>query len=122
MKKIFISLIMIMLVISFISTISFAEDGVTVATQFSGKTPDGDTQNAAVNILGSILAVVRTVGVIIAVAILMIIGIKYIIASAGDRADIKKYAVKYIIGALILFAASGLITIAQNIINKSFGG
>lgn len=122
MKKIFISLIMIMLVISFISTISFAEDGVTVATQFGGKTPDGDTQNAAVNILGSILAVVRTVGVIIAVAILMIIGIKYIIASAGDRADIKKYAVKYIIGALILFAASGLITIAQNIINKSLGG
>ena len=122
MKKIFVSLIMIMLVVSFISTISFANNGESVAKQFSGTNPDGDTQNAAINILGSILAVVRTVGVIIAVAILMIIGIKYIIASAGDRADIKKYAVKYIIGALILFAASGLITIAQNIINKSLGG
>ena len=90
-----------------------------VKTSFPGSSPT-EVQDPMRQVLGAILAIVRTAGVTAAVVILMVIGIKYIIASAGDRADIKKYAVKYIIGALILFAASGIIEIAKNIISESF--
>ena len=115
MKKIFVSILMIMLIISFCYDVVLAFD---VTKKFGGSTPN-ETAGAARKILGGILAVVIAVGVTTAVVILMVIGIKYLIASAGDRADIKKYAVKYIIGALILFSASGLIGIAQKIIKGS---
>ncbi len=72
------------------------------------------------DILKAILTVTRIVGVFIAVAILMIVACKYIIASAGDRADIKKHAISYIIGAVILFATSGIAGILQDIIEGAF--
>lgn len=81
----------------------------------------GDTDVTAIqDILKAVLTIIRTVGVFIAVAILMIVACKYIIASAGDRADIKKHAVSYIIGAIILFATSGIAEILKNAIDSAF--
>ena len=122
MKKIIISLFLIMIFMTFINTITFvseAIDGGFITSHYSGQDPDGETADAARIIIGSVLAVVKASGVTTAVVILMVIGIKYIMASAGDRADIKKYAVKYVIGALILFSATGLISIAQRVISSS---
>ena len=50
--------------------------------------------------------------------VLMTIAAKYMMASAGDRADIKKYAFNYIVGAVILFAASGILTMIRDSITK----
>lgn len=80
-----------------------------------------DAKTAATNIVGSILAVTRTVAAAIALVILIVIACKYIIASAGDRADIKKYAINYIIGAVILFAASGILSIIKSAVDDSLG-
>ena len=38
---------------------------------------------------------------------------KYMIASPGERADIKKSAVIYVVGAFILFGITGIITLIQ---------
>ncbi len=70
-------------------------------------------------IMASVLQVIRLAGAGIAVIMLLIIGIKYAIASVGERADIKKYAINYVIGALILFGASGILGIVQKVINES---
>lgn len=118
MKKVLISIIMMILIITSCYNFVIAINGPALAKKFSGANPD-DTGDVARNIIGFVLATVRAAGVIVAVAILMIIGIKYIIASAGERADIKKYAIKYIIGALILFSASGLVSVVSKIIEKS---
>ena len=45
----------------------------------------------------------------IAVIMLVILGIKYIISSPEDKATIKDKAVIYVTGAIIIFAASGLV-------------
>ena len=74
---------------------------------------------AVTKIISAVLTVVRTAGAAIAIIMLMTIAAKYIIASAGDRADIKKYAVNYIIGALILFGTTGILGIVQNFVNET---
>ena len=74
---------------------------------------------AIVKIISAVLSVVRTVGAAIAIIMLMTIAAKYITASAGDRADIKKYAVNYIIGAIILFGTTGILGIVQNFVKTS---
>jgi len=95
----------------------------TVTGTFKGSVSlAADAEKASVDIIKAVLDVIRYVGSAIALGILLVIGIKYLVASAGERADIKKYAVNYIIGAIILFASSNIFTIIKNFATKSTGG
>lgn len=66
------------------------------------------------NIIGGILTVVQVVGSGIAVIMLIVLAIKYISAAPSDKAEIKKHAVVYVVGAVVLFAATGIIGIVRN--------
>lgn len=72
---------------------------------------EGGTFNNTTNVTNfgrQIVAVVRTVGVLIAVVILLILGIKYMIGSAEEKADYKKSMIPYLVGAVLIFAASAV--------------
>ena len=87
---------------------------------YNGKlTGIDDAKGTITGILGVALRVARIVGVGIAVIILMVIGIKYMMASAGERADIKKYAMTYVIGAVVLVSASAIIGIIQKFVTET---
>lgn len=85
--------------------------------EFQGSS-GGTGSNAVKKILSTILDIVRLVGASVAIVMLMTIAAKYMVASSGDRADIKKYALNYVIGAVILFAASSILTIIRDTITK----
>jgi signal peptidase I len=55
----------------------------------------------------------------IALIVLTVIGIKYMVSSAGDRADIKKNAIPYLIGAVVMLSAAGIIDIIQKFVNST---
>ena len=40
---------------------------------------------------------------------------RYMLSSAGDRADIKKHAIAYVVGAVILFGVTWILGILVNI-------
>lgn len=122
MSKKIVKILTIILYISFITCI-ISNTYATITDNFKGNVDgvDEDAMTSIKEILKAVLTVIRTVGVFIAVALLMILACKYIIASAGDRADIKKHAISYIIGAIILFATSGIAEILKGIIDSSFG-
>ena len=56
----------------------------------------------------TILGVIQVVGSIIALAMIMILGIKYMLGSAEQKAEYKKTMLPYIIGAILIFAATSL--------------
>lgn len=96
---------------------------VTAETSFSDIKVSSITENAkdstgaseSINaMIGAILTVVQIVGVGVAVIMLVVLAIKYIAASPGDKAEIKKHAVVYVVGAVVLFAASGILQIIKN--------
>ena len=64
---------------------------------------------SAENVAGKILGVVQIIGVAVAVIMLIVLAIKYISAAPNDKAEIKKHAVVYVVGAIVLFAASGIL-------------
>ena len=87
---------------------------ITVTTSvFAAFTPDqvkideGETTEVQ-NIGGQIVGIISVIGMIASVAILMILGIKYMMGSAEEKAEYKKTMLPYIIGAVLLFAASGI--------------
>lgn len=84
-------------------------DSITITSNTTS-----NTATAAQNITGTILGVVQVIGVAVAVIMLIVLAIKYISAAPNDKAEIKKHAVVYIVGAVVLFAASGIIGIIRD--------
>ena len=66
---------------------------------------------------GKILGVVNVVVVIVSVVTLVCIGIRYLIGSVEEKAEYKKTAITYLIGAILVFSVTTipniLYTIAQ---------
>ena len=64
--------------------------------------------------LATVLDVVRMVGVGIALIILIVIGIKIMIAAPDEKANIKQYSINYVIGAFILLGASSILGVIKS--------
>ena len=63
---------------------------------------------------GKILSAVTTAGVVLSVIVLAVLGIKYMLGSAEEKAEYKKTLMPYIIGAALIFGASTIATIVYN--------
>ena len=50
----------------------------------------------------AVLGVIKWAGYIIAAGMIIYIGIKYLMASASEKADLKGLAIKYVIGAVLI--------------------
>lgn len=71
----------------------------------------GNVKNLINNSATTAIAVARIVSITIAIVMLLVIAMKYMISAPGDRADIKKHSVAYVIGAVILFGVTGILSI-----------
>ena len=47
----------------------------------------------------------------------MIVGIKYMLCSVEEKAEYKKTAIAYLIGALLIFATTGIISYINDIMD-----
>ena len=106
-KNIYIILI-ILLVISCTFSV-FATGGTMDIGEFTDKEGISEVDSQIQSVSVKIITAVRIGAVTIALAVLLTIAMKYMVSSAGDRADIKKHAIAYVTGAVILFAVSGIL-------------
>lgn len=112
MKMIAIMLIALMLVAA-CSQIVLATDSTSL-TQFDGKNDKSGASSSAQNIIGALISIIQVIGVGVAIIMLIVLAIKYISAAPGDKAEIKKHAVVYVVGAIVLFAATGILQIIKS--------
>ena len=75
---------------------------------FQGTTTGVNGLNTLTDTGNKIIGVIQVVGMIISVVILMVLGIKYMMGSAEEKASYKKTMIPYLVGALLLFAASSI--------------
>ena len=106
-KIISIVLVVIMVLLS-ISNIVLATD-VPGQIQTIGKGNSTDTTKIS-NFGATLVTILQTVGVAAAIIILLILGIKYMMGSAEEKAEYKKTMIPYLIGAALLFGASAIVT------------
>ena len=86
--------------------------GVTIPT---GTTAAADQLS---NITSNVIGIAQFICYAAAVIMLMGLGIKYITAAPEAKADIKKMAVYYVIGAILVFAAGTVLGVIQNVGSK----
>lgn len=87
--------------------------------QFDKAGDKSGASQTATNIVGSIISIVQVVGMGIAIIMLIVMAIKYISAAPSEKAEIKKSATIYIVGAIVLFAASGILEIIKNFASQN---
>ncbi len=63
----------------------------------------------AQKIITIIAVIFKIVAVATGIVILIMLAVKYMAAAPGDRADIKKSMIPFVIGAFVLFASSGIV-------------
>lgn len=72
---------------------------------------DGSMPTKLSDVGGKFLGIIQIAGTGIAIVMLVIIGIKYITASANEKAQLKGQLTGFAIGALLLFAGSNIAAI-----------
>lgn len=78
----------------------------------------GDTTKVT-TIGGKIINIIQVVGIVVAIAVVLIIGIKYMTGSVEQKAEYKKVMIPYIIGAVLLVAGTSIIKVIFNTINSN---
>lgn len=68
----------------------------------------------------TIIGAVVTVGIVASVITLLILGIKYMIGSTEEKAEYKKSMIPYLVGAVLLFATSAIVSIIATIAKETF--
>lgn len=116
-KNISIILILIM-TLNCIFNFCYASDVIGWFDGNAGDSEAGGGISKTREIIGKIISVVQVFGIFIAIAMLMILGIKYMYSSPGDRAQIKNHLTVYIIGAVVMFSAAGILEIIKNFFIK----
>lgn len=112
--KILTTIVTIFLMVSMGASIVYADGGISPNSLNATYNGTNDIKNVGQKIMG----IINTAGVVIAVIVLMVLGIKYMMGSAEEKAEYKKTMIPYIVGAVLIFGAT---TIANAIYNFANG-
>ena len=114
--KVISILLMILMAVTLLSTsVSAATSWSTIGTSNYDKAEDKSNAAESVQgIVGAILTIVQVIGMGVAIIMLVVMAIKYISAAPSEKAEIKKGVTIYVVGAIVLFAASGILQIVKS--------
>ena len=119
MKKISKIIVMLLIVLMLVANVLpvLAASSAADPSKYTGEGSSADTTK--IDSLGQdIVKIVSTIGSVISVIVLIVLGIKYMMGSAEEKAEYKKTLLPYIIGAALVFAASTIASVVFNFANS----
>ena len=97
---------MVILTVIMLISISISSFALEPADIEANTDAQGTTE--ITNVGNSIVGILQVVGIVLSVIILIVLGIKYMMGSAEEKAEYKKTMMPYVVGAALIFAASAL--------------
>lgn len=104
--KILSIILIAILMVTMMGTVVMASDASGQVQELFNK--DAEGTEGIMNVGGRIVSIVTTIGIIVAVVVLLVLGIKYMMGSAAEKAEYKKTMIPYLVGALLIFGASAI--------------
>ncbi len=115
--KIISIILIVLLIICNMSNVALAEtksgtgqqhssDETITPGNITGTKSDGMNTTEIVQVGNNIVFVIRLLGTIISVGVLVVLGIKYMTSSPEGKADFKSTMIPYLVGAVLVFAAT----------------
>lgn len=114
MKKMLMFVLTCFVIASF-SQIVYADE---YTEQLKGKFTDvenvGESDKIS-KVIKIVLSIIRNVGAGISLIMMILLGVKYMLASPQSKADYQKQAIPMLIGCVLLFSASELVGIIGDV-------
>lgn len=121
-KNIFTILIIMMMFFS-IFNVCYAEgdDISSIIDNMSdlATDPGVDSDNKLVKGVNVVYTIIRVAGTGIALLMVIMLGIKYMITSVEEKAEIKKQAVPIVVGSALIFATSNILGIIAKMVEET---
>ena len=114
--KMISALLIVLTVLVSLSSVVMATDIPSKIDQIAQGNSNADTSKV-VNLGATIVTIMQTVGIVVAIVILLVLGIKYMVGSAEEKAEYKKTMIPYIVGAILIFAATTIVNVVYQIAN-----
>lgn len=116
-----LSVLLVVMVILSIATTVFAEDGLGLTpNDIKGTSSAGGT--TIKNVGSQVVGILQTVGIVLSVVVLIVLGIKYMMGSTEEKSEYKKTFIPYIVGAALIFAASVFATAIYDFFSNMSAG
>lgn len=109
--------LMVLIVVMMFSSIAYADGETNPNFDFgvmNSQTADGSIKKPVTDAVGAVMAAIRIIATGVAIVMISAVAIKYLMAAPGDRADMKKSSIQYVVGAVIVFGAANILTILVN--------
>ena len=119
LTKIMSVLLIAVMLISVSSTVLAAVTGAVTPGDVTGTDVSGI--EGVTNVGNQLVTILTTIGIIASVIVLIVLGIKYMMGSAEEKAEYKKTMMPYVIGAALVFAASAIANILYNFLGNLGG-
>ena len=114
-KRINVIITIILISLLLLSNVVF---GISIDTSiYEPTSPEGYEEFTKIG--SNYTGIIQYIGIILAVIILIILGIKYMVGSIEQKAEYKKTMMPYIIGCLFLVAAPALVRTISNSLSYS---
>lgn len=120
LKKIFIICMSLLLILVLTQSTVLATSIYDEVKTMSTANEDNGAVKSANNIAGAVISVAKVICAGVAIIMITVIAMKYMLAAPSEKADIKKHAVVYIVGAIVMFAATAILQIIQNFATTAF--
>ena len=122
--KLLIAILLVVILSMTVSQVALAA-GYNQSSSLSDmfdKIDESGASEAASNIIGMIINIAQVIGTGVAIVMLIVLAIQYIAASPEGKAEIKKNATIYVVGAVILLAAAVIVGMVSRFGVRSVGG
>lgn len=106
--------LMVLIVIMVFSSIAYADNDNFSFSEINSQTAGDDIKNPVKKAVGAVMGAVRIIATGVAIVMISVVAMKYLMAAPGDRADMKKASIQYVVGAVIVFGAANILTILVN--------
>lgn len=111
-KKVIKTLAIILLIFMLLTPCVCLADSIVNPSQMK---PSQEDPSKIKTLGNQIVYVVRVVGAIVSIAVLVILGIKFMLGSTEEKAEYKAMMLPYLIGAMLLFGGTQILGIIYNI-------
>lgn len=109
--KIVTTILMVLAIVCMLGSVVF---GSGIISSLSGDHTSVSGASQITNLGKTIVGLLQVAGIVIAVVVLLVLGIKYMMGSAEEKAEYKKTMIPYLVGALLIFAATTIVNVVYN--------
>ena len=114
-----IVILIIITISSLMATISYAD--IINTNDYNPNSSTEEPPEKLTNIVGIIATTIQTIGVILSVIVIGLLGIKYMTGSVEEKADYKKSMIPFLVGTVMLVAIGTILRLINSLTTQAVG-